>query len=118
MALPRACTIVEQNVNTIAGVEVNTAVFVGTGAAGVPVIQVGLNAPVYVLEGVQTAVTVNVVARTVNAKAGDEIVVRIGTAAGGTSVIQVVNATTGGVVVATSSGARDTRVTFDGIRWK
>ena len=120
MALPKACSVTEQNVNTISGVQVDTAVYVGTGAAGVPFIRVGRDAPVYVLEGVQTAVVVNIVAETVNAKAGDRITIRRGTGAASTSILQVVNATTGGVVVTTSSGSNqlEVAVTFNGVVWK
>lgn len=120
MGLPRAATIVEQNANTIAGVQTDTAVYVGTGAAGVPFIRVGREAPVYILEGVQTAVTVNIVAETVNARAGDRITLRRGTGAASTSILQVVNATTGGTVVTTSSGSGqlEVAVTFNGVAWK
>lgn len=120
MASIKTVSVVEQNVNTLSSFQVDTAVYVGTGAAGVPFIKVGREAPVYILEGVQTAVVVNVVAEIANAYHGATFNLRRGTGAGSTSVIQVVNSTTGGTVVSTSSGAKDIFITFNGVTqaWK
>jgi hypothetical protein len=119
MATVKLQSATEQNANTIAGVQIDTAVYVGTGLAGVPILRVGRDAPVYVLGGVQTAVTVNIVAEVVNAYHGAQFTIRRGTGAGSTSVLQVVNAATGGAVVATSSGVqRDTVITFNGAAWR
>lgn len=120
MDVLRKCTVMEQNTNTLAGVQVDTAVYVGTGAAGVPTIRVGKEAPVYVLEGVSTAVTVNVILDTFNASHGDKITVRWGTAAIGTSILQLVNATTGGTVVSVTSAVPAVTAVFNGVAnaWK
>lgn len=120
MTVLRKCTVLEQNANIIAGVQVDTAVYVGTGAGNVPTIRVGREAPVYVLEGVSTAVAVNVILDTVNASHGDKITVRWGTAAMGTSILSLVNATTGGTVVSTSSNVPAVTVVFNGVSgaWK
>lgn len=119
MATVKLQSASQQNASTLAGVQIDTAVYVGTGLAGVPILRVGQNPPVYVLEGVQTAVVVNIVAETINAYQGAQFTIRRGTGAGSTSVLQVVNAATGGVVVATSSGVqRDTIITFNGAQWK
>ena len=60
MALPRACTVMEQNANTIAGYQIDTAIYVGTGVAGTIPIRMGREAPVYILPGTQTAAVVDV----------------------------------------------------------
>ena len=113
-------SIVEQNANMLGGFQVDTSIYVGTGIAGVPSLRVGRDAPVYILEGVQTAVTVNLVAETFNAYSGATFNIRRGTAAGSTSILQIVNATTGGTVVSTSSGVKDITITFNGVTntWK
>lgn len=110
---------IDQNANTLSSVQVDTSVYVGTGSAGVPTVKVGAQASRYVMEGVQTAVTVDVVLDTNNASPGDEIELVRGTGvAWGTSIIQVVNATTGGTVVSTSSGMPSVKARFDGVRWR
>ena len=119
MATVKSFSVVEQNASTLSGVQVDTAVFIGTGAS-CPVIQVGRDAPVYVLEGTQTAVTVNVVAGLINAYQGARINVKIGTGAAGTSAFQIVNGSHAGVVVsAIASGVgREANVVFNGVQWK
>lgn len=119
MATVRSVSVQEQNANAMAGVQVDTAVFIGTGSTN-PVIQVGRDAPVYVLEGVQTAVTVNVVAGLINAYQGARITVKIGTGAAGTSAFILRNGSfSGAIVSAPSSGvAREINAVFDGVQWK
>jgi len=124
MGLPRAVTVMEQNVNTIAGVQVDTAIYVGTGIAGVPTLRVGREAPVYVFNSVQTAAIVDVILDTKNAYAGASFNLRFGTGATGTSTIRLVNASTGGTVISSSTaGVAPTSehnlfATFDGVAWK
>ena len=119
MATVKINQVMEQNSDMIAGVQVDTSIYVGTGATN-PIIQVGRNPPVYVLEGVQTAVTVNIVAGLINASQGDRICVKIGTGAAGTSAFRLLNGSfSGAVVSAPSSGvAREINAVFDGVAWK
>lgn len=119
MATVKTVSVTEQNANTIAGVQVDTAVYVGTGAAGVPSLKWGREAPVYEMTGTQTAVTLNIVLDTANAYQGAQFNIRGGTGvAFGTSIVQIVNATTGGTVVSTSSGVKNIFATFDGTQWR
>src|SRR3990167_8137707 len=120
MATVKATHVVEQNANMLNGVQVDTAVYVGTGATS-PIIQVGRNPSVYVLEGTQTAVTVAVVAGLINAYRGAKATLRIGTGSVmGTSIVSIVNGSHGGATVTTitSGVGRESTVTFDGVAWK
>ena len=119
MATVKIVSVQEQNANSLGGVMTDTAVYVGTGAAGVPTLRWGREPPVYQLTGTQTAVTLNIVVETLNAVQGATFDIRRGTGATiGTSVVQIVNATTGGAVISTSSGGRDLFVTFNGVAWQ
>ena len=116
--------VYEQNANQLAGVQVDTSVYVGTGVGGVPTLRVGREAPVYVIEGVQTAAVVDIILETANAYAGASFNIRLGTGASGTSTIRLINATTGGTVVSTATGGnvlgnqKNLIATFNGVAWK
>ena len=121
MATVRFVSVTEQNANTIAGMQVDTAVYVGTGAAGVVTLRMGRTAPSYVLQGTQTAVTLGVVLETENAVHGDQIILKAGTGNPlGTSILSVRSGGTGGTVIATASGAPAANqiYTFDGVIWR
>lgn len=120
MANLKATTIMQQNPNTIAGIQVDTAVYVGTGLAGTIPIQVGREAPVYRLDGVQTAAVMDVILDTMNAYKGATFELRFGTGASGTSTVRLLNATTGGTVVSTSTSNVKASLfaTFDGTTWR
>jgi hypothetical protein len=119
MASVKVPQVVEQSANMLGGVQVDTNVYVGTGLAGVPTLKVGYTPPTYVFEGTQTAVTLNIVFSTANAAPGDSFILRAGTGNPfGTSVISLVNASTGGTVFSTSSGKPLLKATFNGAQWK
>ena len=129
MGLPRACTVMEQNANMVAGVQIDTAIYVGTGTAAAPSgvigpLRVGREAPVYILNSIQTAAAVEIILDTVNAYAGASISVRFGTGCTGTSTMRLVNATTGGTVISSSTAGQAPvavqgfSATFDGAAWR
>lgn len=119
MAAVKLVSYAEQNANTIAGVQVDTAIYVGTGsgATGMPVLKVGVNPPTYVMEGTQTAVSVKVCMSNENAYHGAKQRIVIGTGAATTSIVSVVTGSQAGPTIRTiSSGVGvDAVVTFDGI---
>lgn len=120
MTAVRLLHVDEINANRSAGVQVDTAVYIGTGAT-CPIIRVGREAPVYILEGTQTAQVVNVVAELTNAFAGAAITVRVGTGSVmGTSIIRVLNGSFAGAVVSqiTSGVGQQATVWYDGVQWK
>ena len=122
MAAVKLCQIQEQNSPSIAGgIQVDTAVYVGTGAAGVPSLRYGREAPTYVIEGIQTAVSVDILLDTFNASNGNRFKVMIGTGAFSTSSYVVRSGGTAGSVVARFGGTavptlpRGAELVFDGI---
>lgn len=120
MATVKRTYIVEHNTNIRDGVQVDTAVYIGTGATNLH-IQVGKNPSIVVIEGTQTAQIVNVVAGGVNAYRGAAITVRIGTGSVmGTGILRILNSSFAGVVVAeiTSGVGREATVVYDGVAWK
>ena len=123
-ALVKLQYLVETNPNMVAGVQVDTAVYVGTGsaAAGMPVLVVGRNPPVYILEGTQTAAVVRVCMSNENAYHGAKQIIRIGTGAATTSIVSVVTGSQAGPVVntITSGVGREATIVFDGVAmtWK
>ncbi len=128
MTTVRATTVVDQNAATLVGVEVDTAIYVGTGTAAAPsgVIPYkwGKNAPVYVIAGVQTAAIVDVVLDVNNAYAGVTADFRFSTAMTGTSTIRLRNATTAGTILAITTAGQspgsehNLLATFDGTAWQ
>ena len=119
MATVKLVSYEEQNANIIAGVQVDTAVYVGTGsgATGMPVIRVGREAPVYILEGTQTAVGVKVCMDNVNAYHGARQTIKIGTGAATTSIVSIVTGSQAGptIYTITSGVGRDANVVYDGV---
>ena len=119
MGLLRYPSIQEQNANTLAGVQVDTAVYVGTGSAsaGMPVLRYGREAPVYILEGTQTAASVKVCMDNINATHGATMKVIVGTGAVTTSIVSIVTGSQAGPTIRTiSSGVgQEATVVFDGV---
>jgi|SRR3990167_347594 len=119
MATVKLVSYEEQNANRIAGVQVDTAIYVGTGsgATGMPVLKVGVNPPVYILEGVQTAVGVKVCMSNENAYHGATQRIVIGTGAATTSIVSVVTGSQAGPTIntITSGVGREANVVYDGI---
>ena len=123
MGTLRACTVIEQNANTLAGIQVDTALF-GSAVAGATIRQ-GREAPVYVLAGTQTSSLAVVVLDLVNAAAGDQqIVKKIGTGVIGTGLAQIdvrSGSASGAIVgsLGTAAGTSDEVIgTFDGVIWR
>ena len=105
MASIKLPSYTEQNANMLAQVQSDTAVYVGTGVAGVITLRWGREAPEYVIDGVQTAVALGVVLDTFNATHGAQVILKGGTGVGfGTSIVTVRNGSTSGAVLATASG--------------
>ena len=123
MGTLRACTVTEQNANTLAGIQVDTALF-GSAVAGAT-IRAGREAPVYVLAGTQTSSLAVVVLDLVNAAAGDRLVVKkVGTGVIGTGLAQIdvrSGSASGAIVgsIGTAAGTSDEVVgVFDGVQWR
>ena len=118
----RACTVVEQNVNTLAGAQVDATLF--TSAVPV-VIRSGREAPHYVLTGTQTSSLAQVVLDLVNAAAGDRFCVKKYTTAvlgTGAAQIQVLSGSAAGAVVGAfqvgTAAPNDVTAVFDGVQWR
>lgn len=125
MAAPaRATTVVEQNTNTIAGVQTDTNVY-ATAATGGVTIRFGREAPTYIMAGTQTASMTQVVLDLVNAAAGDKFVIKkYTTALLGTGLAQIgifsgsgAGALVGALGTAVNNFAEVTAV-FDGVAWR
>lgn len=100
MTTLRAVSVVEQNANTMAGVQVSSATYVGTNTgAGDTVIRVGREAPVFSIVGTQTASTSYIALDLVNAYHGATIVVKRQMTTMGTGIIDVLNGSAAGALV-------------------
>lgn len=89
MATLKACTIIEQNANTIAGVQVDSATYAGTNITADITLRVGRNAPFYQIVGTQTASRISVALDTVNAYHGAQVVITRDTLSVGTSLVDI-----------------------------
>ena len=120
--LLRACTVVEQNANTLAGVQVDATVF--TSAVPV-VVRAGREAPVYILTGTQTSSLAQVVLDLPNAAVGDQFLIKKYTTAvlgTGAAQIQVISGSAAGAVVGAfqvgTAAPNEVTAVFDGTNWK
>lgn len=121
MGLPRKAVVFEQNPNTIAGVQVDTAIYVGTGyPTGTPLLKWGVTPSRYIVNSLQTAVVVDVLLDTLNAQEGATFVIERGTGfATSTSAYRIRNGGTAGTILSSGSGTALSigRYTFDGTQW-
>ena len=121
MAIVKACTVKDQNANTLSGVQVDTALI---GSAGTR-ISVGYTGGMYVVAGTQTSSLAPVILDLNNASPGDTITVKkYTTAVIGTGAAQIVvvsgsaaGAVVGAFQVGTASPNQVTAV-FDGVQWR
>jgi hypothetical protein len=95
MGTLRTVSVTEQNVNTLAGVQIDTAVYAGLGT-GAPVVRSGREAPMYVMAGTQTASNVNVILDLTNASHGATITVKRQVQVLTTAIISVVSGSAAG----------------------
>lgn len=124
MASPaRATVVVEQNANTLAGVQTDTNVY-ATAVTGSVTIRSGREASVYVMAGTQTASLTTVVLDLTNAAAGDRMVVKkLGTSILGTGLaqIQIVSGSAAGQIVGSIGTAlgnfNEVTAAFNGVAW-
>lgn len=121
MATVKATKVVDQNANTLSGVEVATALI---SSAGVTIAN-GYNGPTYVVAGTQTASLSPVILSLNNVAAGDTFVVKKYTTAvigtGASQVVVVSGSSAGAIVGAFQVGtAAPNQVTavFDGVQWR
>lgn len=120
MATLKACTVVEQNGNTISGVQVDSATYVGTNIAADITIRVGRQAPVYEIVGTQTASRISVALDTGNAYHGAQVVVTRNTQTVGTSLVDVYSGAAGTgfattTAIASGTGAVLFVAAYDGV---
>ena len=124
MTTMRANTVVEQNLNTLQTINVDTAIY-ATAAAGSVIIRRGRDyMEEYVVAGVQTSSLHQVVLDRFNAAAGDQVTIRRGTSANtGTSIIGVYDGSASGQLLlqlttnATQLGGEGSAV-FNGVAWQ
>lgn len=95
MATLKTCTVVEQNAQTIAGVQVDSATYAGTNITADITIRVGRNAPQYQIVGTQTASRISVALDTANAYHGAQVVITRDTLTVGTSVVDIYSGAVG-----------------------
>lgn len=120
MATLKACTVVEQNGNTIAGVQVDSATYAGTNIAADITIRVGRNAPLYQIVGTQTASRISVSLDTGNAYHGAQVIITRNTLTVGTSLVDVYSGAAGTgfattTAIASGTGAGVFAAAFDGV---
>lgn len=121
MTISRAVTVMEQNANTLAGVQIDTALI---GSAGVTY-TMGRNAPVIIVAGTQTSSLSPVILDLYNARAGDVMVIKkyttavIGT---GAAQVQVVSGSAAGAVIGAfqvgTNSPNQVSAFFDGVAWR
>jgi hypothetical protein len=127
MASLKACTVVEQNLNTIAGAQVSSATYAGTNITADLVIRFGRDAPAITLVSTQTGSRLYVALETDNAYHGATVVLKQDCIAPSTSMWNIFNGLPGtgyavGTEVSTvAASANFVRVfVFDGVakRWR
>ena len=106
MATVKAVSIVEQNANTLAGVQVTSATYVGTNTAADLTLRVGRDAPCVQIVGTQTASTTYVALDTGNAYHGAKFTVTRNTLTAGTGIISFFSGLAGTGFVAANEVAR------------
>lgn len=120
MATIRTASVVQQNAATMAGVQVDSATYVGTNTAADITIQVGYQAPAYQIVGTQTASRISIALLTQNAFHGAAVVITRDTQSVGTSVVDLYSGAAGtgyATTTAIHSGTGQVRfnATYDGI---
>ena len=121
MATVKTVSAQEQNINTLAGVQIDTALI---GSAGV-VYTMGRNPPVVVIAGTQTSSLAPVILDLYNARIGDVFTIKkyttsvLGT---GASQINIVSGSAAGAVIgAIQTGTACPNMViaaFDGVAWR
>lgn len=89
MASLKAVSIVEQNINTLAGAQVTSATYVGTNTVADLTIKVGKDSPLINIVGTQTASRTYVALDTANAYHGAQVVVARYAQTPGTGIISI-----------------------------
>lgn len=120
MTTLKACTVVEQNGNTLAGVQVDSATYAGTNITADITIRVGRQAPLYQIVGTQTASRISVALDTANAYHGAQVVISRNTLSVGTSLVDVYSGLAGTgfattTAIASGTGAAVFVAAFDGV---
>lgn len=120
MATVRSASVVQQNPQTIAGVQVDSATYAGTNTVADITIQVGYQAPVYQIVGTQTASRIAVALLTGNAYHGATVVITRDTLTVGTSLVDVYSGAAGTgyattTAIASGTGASKFICAFDGV---
>jgi hypothetical protein len=110
----------EQNAQTLAGVQVTSATYVGTNTLVDLAVKVGVQAPVIQIVGTQTASTVYIGLDTANATHGAQVVLKRIMATPGTSVLNVYSGLAGtgfGAVAPIAQGTGNVTIVaaFDGV---
>lgn len=122
MAILKACSVVEQNANTLAGSQVTSATFVGTNTAADLTIRVGRDAPLVQIVGTQTASRCYVSLETINAYHGAQVVISRNTLVPGTGIISIFSGSAGTGFTAAeianipTNGAGVVVAVFDGVQ--
>lgn len=121
MATVKLVSVVEQNANTIAGVQ-NISTIIGSATP--TVVRSGREAPIILITGTQTSSLAQIIVENVNAKQGDVMIIKkystavIGT---GASQIQVLAGTAAGAVIGAfqvgTAAPNEVRCYFDGVQW-
>ena len=120
MATLKACTIVEQNGNTLAGVQVDSATYAGTNTAADITIRVGRQAPEYQIVGTQTASRISIALDTGNADHGAQVIITRDTQTVGTSLVDIYSGAAGTGYATTTAihsgtGVIKFNAAFDGV---
>ena len=119
MTTLKLCSVVEQNANTLAGVQVTSATYVGTNITTDLAVKVGYQAPVIQIVGTQTASTVYIGLDTANAYHGAQVVIKRIMGTPGTGVLNVYSGLAGtgfGAVAPIAQGTANCTIVarFDG----
>lgn len=121
MATVKMTTVVDQNANTLSGVQVDTNLISSAGTT----ISVGYTGQMYVVAGTQTSSLSPVILALTNVPVGARIVIKkyttavIGT---GASQVQVVSGSAAGAVVGAfqigTAAPNQVEAVFDGVQWR
>lgn len=120
MATVKVTSVVQQNPQTIAGVQVDSATYAGTNTVADITLQVGYQAPAYQIVGTQTASRISIALLTQNAPSGAQVVITRDTLTPGTSVVDVYSGAAGTGYATTTAihsgtGIIKFNATYDGI---
>ena len=95
MASVKLVSVVQQNQNTMAGAQVDSATYAGTNTVADITIQVGVQAPYYQIVGTQTASRISIALLTQNAYHGAQVVITRDTLTVGTSLVDIYSGAAG-----------------------